>query len=74
MVDLTVSGPAQPPACRNGTISGYTRRLIFFFFNLINNFNLMTGLVDFGCHFSRMSSGSRIVCLILNQQFPPPQV
>ncbi|RCN36932.1 hypothetical protein ANCCAN_17173 [Ancylostoma caninum] len=128
MVDLTVSGPPQPPACRNGTISEYTRRLIFFFFNLINNFNLpydcdlehrayaefhlpdtnhtrlfqrftyqesrasrntflwkaftswterikkMTGLVDFGCHFSQMSSGSRIVCIILNQQFPPHQI
>ncbi|RCN43023.1 hypothetical protein ANCCAN_10983 [Ancylostoma caninum] len=43
MVDLTLSGPPQPPACRNGTISGYARRLIFFFFNLINNFKLEWG-------------------------------
>ncbi|RCN43024.1 hypothetical protein ANCCAN_10984 [Ancylostoma caninum] len=129
MVDVRVSGRREPPpACKNGTIPQYSRELISFFFNLINNLTLpydcdlerraraefmlpdtndtrlnqrlsyqqsevsfntllwkaftsweerikeMSGLVEFGCYFLHEPKIiSRILCVILNQQFNSPR-
>ncbi|RCN24909.1 hypothetical protein ANCCAN_29385 [Ancylostoma caninum] len=34
----------------------------------------MSGKVEFGCHFLQIITCSRIVCIILNQQIPPPRI
>ncbi|RCN26219.1 hypothetical protein ANCCAN_28061 [Ancylostoma caninum] len=74
MVDLTIAARREPPTCIKGTISEYERRLILFFFEEINNLTLMSGKVEFGCHFLQIITCSRIVCIILNQQIPPPRI